>query len=72
MPGASLVGMRTGFQKLGVLNGTILLFENTPPECLAASVSCGGPCCLRPFGAGSAPGVSGFEATYAFTFVAAR
>jgi len=36
---------------------------NTPPECPTASVSCGGPCCLRPFGAGSAPGVSGFEAT---------
>jgi hypothetical protein len=28
MPGASLVGMRTGFQKLGVINGTVLLFEN--------------------------------------------
>src|SRR3984885_32763 len=28
MPGASLVGMRTGFQKLGATNGTILLFEN--------------------------------------------
>ena len=46
---------------------------NTPPECLAASVSCGNPCCLRPFGAGSAPGAFRvFEATYAFTFVAAR
>ena len=28
MPGASLVGMRAGFQKLGVLNSSILLFEN--------------------------------------------
>ncbi len=28
MPGASLVGMRTGFQKLGVINGNILIFEN--------------------------------------------
>src|SRR3984957_3028875 len=28
MPGASLVGMRTGFQKLGATNGTILIFEN--------------------------------------------
>jgi hypothetical protein len=28
MPGASLVGMRTGFQKLGAVNGTILVFEN--------------------------------------------
>jgi hypothetical protein len=28
MPGASLVGMRTGFQKLGALNNNILLFEN--------------------------------------------
>jgi hypothetical protein len=27
MPGASLVGMRTGFRKLGVTNGTILIFE---------------------------------------------
>jgi hypothetical protein len=27
MPGASLVGMRTGFKKLGVINGTILLLE---------------------------------------------
>jgi hypothetical protein len=34
---------------------------NTPPECLAASVSCGNPCCLRPFGAGSAPGAFGFS-----------
>src|SRR6202162_3016462 len=34
---------------------------NTPPECPTASVSCGGPCCLRPFGAGSAPGVFGFR-----------
>ena len=34
---------------------------NTPPECLTASVSCGDPCCLRPFGAGSAPGVFGFR-----------
>ena len=34
---------------------------NTPPECLTASVSCGNPCCLRPFGAGSAPGVFGFR-----------
>ena len=34
---------------------------NTPPECSAASVSCSGPCCLRPFGAGSAPGVFGFR-----------
>jgi hypothetical protein len=28
MPGASLVGMRTGFRKLGALNNNILLFEN--------------------------------------------
>jgi hypothetical protein len=28
MPGVSLVGMRTGFQKLGVTNGTILIYEN--------------------------------------------
>jgi hypothetical protein len=28
MPGASPVGMRAGFQKLGVLNSSILLFEN--------------------------------------------
>ena len=28
MPGASLVGMRTGFQKLGAINGSILIFEN--------------------------------------------
>jgi len=28
MPGTSLVGMRTGFEKLGVINGTILIFEN--------------------------------------------
>jgi hypothetical protein len=28
MPGTSLVGMRTGFQKLGVINGTILIMEN--------------------------------------------
>jgi hypothetical protein len=28
MPGTSLVGMRTGFQKLGAINGNILLFEN--------------------------------------------
>ncbi|MGD0966904.1 MAG: DUF1254 domain-containing protein [Candidatus Aquilonibacter sp.] len=28
MPGASLVGMRTGYRKLGVSNGTILLFES--------------------------------------------
>jgi len=28
MPGASLVGMRTGFHKLGALNNNILLFEN--------------------------------------------
>src|SRR5580692_1750468 len=28
MPGASLVGMRTGFQKLGVINSNIFLFEN--------------------------------------------
>jgi hypothetical protein len=28
MPGASLVGMRTGFRKLGVLNNNIFLFEN--------------------------------------------
>ena len=34
---------------------------NTPPECLTASVSCGDPCCLRPFGAGSAPGAFGFS-----------
>jgi hypothetical protein len=27
MPGASLVGMRTGFKKLGVTNGSILIFE---------------------------------------------
>jgi hypothetical protein len=27
MPGASLVGMRTGFRKLGAINGSILLFE---------------------------------------------
>ena len=34
---------------------------NTPPECSVASISCGGPCCLRPFGAGSAPGVFTFR-----------
>src|SRR5580704_1353892 len=28
MPGASLVGMRTGFRKLGALNNNVLLFEN--------------------------------------------
>src|SRR5580658_10039987 len=28
MPGVSLVGMRTGFRKLGAINGTILIFEN--------------------------------------------
>ena len=28
MPGTSLVGMRTGFQKLGAVNGTILIFED--------------------------------------------
>ncbi len=28
MPGASLVGMRTGFRELGALNNNILLFEN--------------------------------------------
>jgi hypothetical protein len=28
MPGVSLVGMRTGFRKLGAVNGTILVFEN--------------------------------------------
>ena len=28
MSGASLVGMRTGFQKLGAVNGSILIFEN--------------------------------------------
>ena len=28
MPGASLVAMRTGFQKLGVINGTILIYED--------------------------------------------
>ncbi len=28
MPGASLVGMRTGFRKLGAINNTVLLFEN--------------------------------------------
>jgi len=28
MPGTSLVGMRTGFQKLGVINGTILIYED--------------------------------------------
>src|SRR5580704_17892402 len=28
MPGASLVGMRRGFRKLGVLNNNIFLFEN--------------------------------------------
>jgi hypothetical protein len=28
MPGTSLVGMRTGYRKLGVSNGTILLFES--------------------------------------------
>jgi len=28
MPGASLVGMRAGFRKLGATNGIILLFEN--------------------------------------------
>jgi hypothetical protein len=28
MPGASLVGMRTGFRKLGAVNGTVLVFEN--------------------------------------------
>jgi hypothetical protein len=28
MPGASLVGMRTGFAKLGALNNNVLLFEN--------------------------------------------
>ena len=34
---------------------------NTPPECLTASVSCGDPCCLRPFGEGSAPGGFAFR-----------
>jgi hypothetical protein len=28
MPGTSLAGMRTGFQKLGALNGSVLIFEN--------------------------------------------
>jgi hypothetical protein len=28
MPGTSLVAMRTGFQKLGVINGTILIYED--------------------------------------------
>ena len=28
MPGTSLVAMRTGFEKLGVINGTILIFED--------------------------------------------
>jgi len=28
MPGASLVAMRKGFQKLGVINGTILIYED--------------------------------------------
>jgi len=28
MPGTSLVAMRTGFEKLGVFNGTILIFED--------------------------------------------
>jgi len=28
MPGTSLVGMRTGFEKLGAVNSTILIFEN--------------------------------------------
>jgi hypothetical protein len=28
MPGASLVGMRTGFRKLGAINNNILLYEN--------------------------------------------
>jgi hypothetical protein len=28
MPGASLVGMRTGFRKLGAVNGSILIFED--------------------------------------------
>jgi hypothetical protein len=28
MPGTSLVGMRTGFEKLGAINGTILIFED--------------------------------------------
>ena len=28
MPGTSLAGMRRGFQKLGAINGTILVFEN--------------------------------------------
>ena len=28
MPGASPVGMRTGFAKLGALNNNVLLFEN--------------------------------------------
>src|SRR3984885_15103792 len=28
MPGTSLVGMRRGFKKLGVINGSILIFEN--------------------------------------------
>src|ERR1700678_3575497 len=28
MPGTSLVGMRTGLQKLGAINGSVLLFEN--------------------------------------------
>jgi hypothetical protein len=28
MPGASLVGIRAGFRRLGATNGTILIFEN--------------------------------------------
>src|SRR5580658_5359688 len=28
MPGASLVGMRTGFRKLGAINNNILIYEN--------------------------------------------
>jgi len=44
----------------------------TPPECPTASVSCDDPCCLRPLSGGSASGAICFEATYAFTFVAAR
>ena len=28
MPGTSLVGMRTGFQKLGAINGSILIYQN--------------------------------------------
>jgi hypothetical protein len=34
---------------------------NTPPECPTASVSCGGPCRLRPLGAGSVSGAFGFS-----------